>query len=256
MPAKTKKSNGRVLATVGNLAEQDAAGLRESVRVASTDELKAELARLLGFSADNLLRLAIITQELESRGVDLSSIRLGLLPLLRQIACGKLLPEIVVMFAGTPAAIHRLCKLPITEQREIAEGRKVFTSLRSTKRKGCQEKADYAFDENDATEAAIFHMNELGRLLSTEGIERHERFTIAFSNLSVVIAKFTGAVNTNELRAKAARVLAGGKKTLKGIAREVKESETLIESLLDHEWFKHIDDEYYLSIPGRHAVCD
>ncbi len=91
--------------------------------------LKDELARLLGFSAENLLRLAIVVRELESRGEDLSGLKIGLLPVLRDIAAGLLLPEIVVRYAGEPWAIRKLTGTPLEEQRQIADGTRHFEPL-------------------------------------------------------------------------------------------------------------------------------
>lgn len=88
----------------------------------STPDLKAELAKLLGFSAENLTRLSIIVTELESRGEDLKSIHMGLLPILRQIASGELLPDIVVLYAGQPALLKGISKLHVDEQKRIASG--------------------------------------------------------------------------------------------------------------------------------------
>lgn len=122
MQAKTKKDGNGVLAVVGNLGEQSTKDLKSSVAHASTPELKSELARLLGFTAENLVRLAIITAELEKRGEDLSELKIGLLPLLRQIALGKLHPQIVVMFAGEPMMLRDIGKLPLFQQQEIVDG--------------------------------------------------------------------------------------------------------------------------------------
>jgi hypothetical protein len=81
------------------------------------------LARLLGFTAENLLRLAVVVAELESRGEDLSDLKIGLLPILRQIAAGTLLPEVVVYYAGKPLAMKRIAALPPAEQRAYVEAK-------------------------------------------------------------------------------------------------------------------------------------
>jgi hypothetical protein len=47
---------------------------------------------------------------------------IGLLHHLRRIACGMLLPEVVVQFAGKPSLIAIIGNLPIPEQRRIANG--------------------------------------------------------------------------------------------------------------------------------------
>lgn len=83
--------------------------------------MKSELARLLGFTAENLLRLAMVTAELERRGEDLDGLKLGILPILRLIASGTLLPGIVVMYAGYPLAMKKVAKLPLEEQQRIMD---------------------------------------------------------------------------------------------------------------------------------------
>lgn len=93
----------------------------------STDELKKELADLLGFTASNLVRLAVVVKELEQRGEDLSGIKLGLLPILRQIASGKLLPEIVVMYAGQAALIKKISTMPLEEQKQVVSKQRIVT---------------------------------------------------------------------------------------------------------------------------------
>jgi hypothetical protein len=106
----------------GGGALLSAGDLRAAAANRPTDELKAELARLLGFTAENLLRLAVVVAELESRGEDLSDLKIGLLPLLRSIAAGTLLPEVVVRFAGQPRALKAVGALPLDEQRRFASG--------------------------------------------------------------------------------------------------------------------------------------
>jgi hypothetical protein len=45
---------------------------------------------------------------------------MGLLPILRQIAAGTLLPEVVVLYAGQPAALKKIAAMPIPEQQRVA----------------------------------------------------------------------------------------------------------------------------------------
>jgi hypothetical protein len=81
-----------------------------------TEKLKAELARSLAISVENLTRAAIIIGIIESRGEDLSALKLGLIQYLRKIACGQLLPEVVARFIGHPA-LKRIAVLPIPDQK-------------------------------------------------------------------------------------------------------------------------------------------
>ncbi len=67
------------------------------------------------------MKLACVVYELESRGEDLKSIKIGLLPLLRKIAEGVLLPGIVVLYASTPKYLSKLATMPVIDQKAILE---------------------------------------------------------------------------------------------------------------------------------------
>lgn len=99
------------------------AQLRSDLENESTDALKKLLSDLLGLTADNLLRLAVVVNILEERGEDMSALKGGFLDILRKIASGQLLPDLVVLFAGEPAKIVRASKMPIPEQRKILNGK-------------------------------------------------------------------------------------------------------------------------------------
>ena len=88
-------------------------------------KLKAMLADQLRLTAEHLLRLAWIVRVLEERGEDLSDLKLGLLPYLRQIAFGQVLPEVVVRFASSPMLLGRVAALPEPDQRRLASGEAV-----------------------------------------------------------------------------------------------------------------------------------
>lgn len=127
---ESKKVRGAILATHGPVVSIE--DMRADVSNWPTKELKAELAKLLGFSAENLTRLAVVVTELESRGENLKSIRMGLLPILRKIASGDLLPDIVVLYAGQPALITGISKLPMNAQKRIASGEEKYSPRKST----------------------------------------------------------------------------------------------------------------------------
>lgn len=127
--------------------------LRREAAELSTDALKAELARLLGFSAENLLRLAVVVGELESRGEDLSQLKIGLLPILRQIAAGTLLPDVVVLYAGQPSALKRIAAMPIAEQQRVAKGERAVSPDPPRPRHGRSSQP--------ATECAMPHLKSI-----------------------------------------------------------------------------------------------
>lgn len=89
---------------------------------ASTDVLKRELVESLGLTARGLLRCACIVHVLEERGEDLTAMQIGIINFLRKIACGQLLPEVVVRFAGNTVLLKRIENLPIADQRRLATG--------------------------------------------------------------------------------------------------------------------------------------
>jgi hypothetical protein len=113
----------------------------------TTEELKSDLATLLGYTADTLARLACIVSELEGRGEDLSELKIGLLPILRQIADGKLLPDLVVMLSGKPGVLFTSAKLPVSEQKKIIEGKIQPPKHYNSNRKGAPR--GYLNDGND-----------------------------------------------------------------------------------------------------------
>lgn len=121
--------------------------IRNEIKSLSTKEVKAELTRLLAWSADNLVRLSIVVTELEERGEDLSSIRFSLLPMLRSIADGTLLPDIVVQYSGQPAMIKSIGKLPIEKQKRIASGKEL--PMKKTQDKPIISRGYVDHDEDD-----------------------------------------------------------------------------------------------------------
>ncbi len=95
------------------------------LRKLETDRLRALLIDSLHVSAATLRRLALIVRVLEERGEDLADLRIGLLPYLRQIAHGQVLPEVIVRFAESPWMIRLVGSLPLPDQKRLADGDRV-----------------------------------------------------------------------------------------------------------------------------------
>jgi hypothetical protein len=95
-------------------------------REMTVEELMQLLADGLNLTARSLLSNAVAIAVLEEKGKDLSGLKISLLHHLRKIACGQLLPEVVVRFAGKPSLITRVGSLPIPEQRRLAAGEHVL----------------------------------------------------------------------------------------------------------------------------------
>lgn len=108
----------------------------EELSALPTAELRGELAKALGLTAANLLRLAVIVSILEDRGEDMAAFKGGFLDILRKIARGDLLPDIVVLFSAEPEKIKRAGALPIEGQREIVEGRRIVPDRKRTRSYG------------------------------------------------------------------------------------------------------------------------
>lgn len=93
--------------------------------VMSTQDLRAELGRALNVSAQHLLYLAAVWQELQRRGEDLSELRVGLSQWLPQIAAGRVDANTVIRFAGSPTLLRAIAELPVPQQRAFADGEPV-----------------------------------------------------------------------------------------------------------------------------------
>lgn len=88
-------------------------------------ELRTELAKELGLTAQKLMRCAAIWQALEQLGEDMSGIKDGFTFYLPHIAAGSVLPELVVAFARQPALLKRLSRLTPDDQRRMVDGEPV-----------------------------------------------------------------------------------------------------------------------------------
>jgi len=98
-------------------ARLDRAAYRAKVKKFSVDQLYTELNDIFGGMSDWYARAAEVVTELESRGERLRGI--PDLPLLRQIASGRVSPEIPAIFR-TPAVRDEVCRLPISDQEKLA----------------------------------------------------------------------------------------------------------------------------------------
>lgn len=84
------------------------------------DQLKQELKKALAITAEHLQYLAAVWKELEKRGEDLSHLKTGLAGYLPMIASGQIDSNLIVKYAGRRTVLSALAKLPIEQQREIA----------------------------------------------------------------------------------------------------------------------------------------
>jgi hypothetical protein len=87
-----------------------------------TQTLKNALSEALRLTAEHLLRLSLIWAELERRGEDLSALKTGIGVYLSKIAAKRLLPEVVVRYAGEPGIINRLSSYDPAIQQTVLDG--------------------------------------------------------------------------------------------------------------------------------------
>jgi len=88
----------------------------------STNDLQTVFNRCLSSIAENIVHMAAIVRVLEGRGQDLTNVKNGMLPLLRRIGCGQVLPEIVSQFNGFPKLLRKAQALPLADQRALLGG--------------------------------------------------------------------------------------------------------------------------------------
>jgi hypothetical protein len=92
-----------------------------NIKTIDTQTLRTELSKSLTITAKQLQYLAVIWRELESRGEDLSALKTGLAIYLPAIANNQLDADLVVKYAGQKMLLHAISKLPLEEQRKLAE---------------------------------------------------------------------------------------------------------------------------------------
>ena len=105
-------------------------GERERIAAMTIAELRQALTDSLTTTATALIRLALVVQALETKGEDVSELRVPLLTYLRRIATGQLLPGVVARFAENPALVRKVEQLPVTDQERLADGQPVQLVVR------------------------------------------------------------------------------------------------------------------------------
>lgn len=86
-------------------------------------QLRDEFAKAMIVTVGGVIRLAAIVRVLEDRGEDVSDIQFG--HMLRRVACGQVLPELVVKLQWQPRLLNKVAMLPIADQRTVAEDRPI-----------------------------------------------------------------------------------------------------------------------------------
>lgn len=92
---------------------------QQSLSEQSTISLKKRLAEIITVTAQSLVEMSHIWNELERRGEDLSALRTGMTRYLPAIARGDLDAEVVVRFAGYAAVIGAVSQMSLEDQRRF-----------------------------------------------------------------------------------------------------------------------------------------
>lgn len=95
---------------------------QQAISHLSADELQQMLIAKLSLTAESFFESALLLRELEeSHGMDMQP-RLGrLVPLLRKIAYGQVIPQLVVYCGTDEMLLMRCAALPIPDQRHLLE---------------------------------------------------------------------------------------------------------------------------------------
>ena len=118
--------------TKGNLTQSLEARIKAIRAIKDVKRLKAMLLERLTLHVENVAELAAIIVTLEEQGEDLSEYQIALLPDLRRIGYGQVLPELFVMlhrelenWSTAQKLLRRASRLPIPDQKRIAEGKPI-----------------------------------------------------------------------------------------------------------------------------------
>lgn len=101
---------------------EERAGMLAKLEAMSVADLKQNLADCLRVTAADMLKLALIVHVLEAKGENLDAMKMSLLYSLRKVACGQVLPEVLVRFGGNDRLLRLVANLPIQDQHKLARG--------------------------------------------------------------------------------------------------------------------------------------
>lgn len=145
---------------------------QEQLSSLTVRELRQELEKALSITAEHLQYLAAVWRELESRGEDLSHLRIGLAGYLPMIANGRIEPRLVVQYAGRKTILSALSRLPFEEQRRIADDAHV--TLVTLDEKGNRQDLQRPIDQ--------LGQGELYQVITEDGIRSPDKQFLMLAN--------------------------------------------------------------------------
>ena len=102
--------------------------LRDEVKAIAISEnsewLLEQLKDSLSITVRHVIKVAALLRRLEERGVEVD-IEFSLIPLLRKVSYGQVLPELVVTLQGDATLLNKAASLAIPEQRVFAKNEPV-----------------------------------------------------------------------------------------------------------------------------------
>lgn len=94
----------------------------ELKKISTSDDaewLLAQLSEALAITTHHVIKVAALVRRLDECGVEIN-IDFTLIPLLRKVAYGQVLPELVVTLQGAESLLKKAATLPISDQAKIA----------------------------------------------------------------------------------------------------------------------------------------
>jgi hypothetical protein len=132
----------------------------EQIEKLKDKEVEERFARATLRTAEGLTEMAACVRVLESRGRDLSSLRMAILPYLRLIAHGQLAPEALLKFAASPYLLSAISRLPMDAQRHLIDSGMVRVAV---------VEADRSIGTREVDPRVLSH-TEISRVFSSSGI--------------------------------------------------------------------------------------
>ena len=108
-----------------NLAIYSVTDDQKDLENMTESQLRGELLKCFGLTVYGLRTAATIVSIMEKRGIDLSDMKLALLPYLRKIASNQVMPEVIIRFVGVPSLLNVIGNLPMPDQEKLAAGEPV-----------------------------------------------------------------------------------------------------------------------------------
>lgn len=95
--------------------------MEERFRSLSDDELVEMLLKKLSLTAESFAECAVLVRLAEERGIDMRPAVNGTLPILRKMAYGQVVPELVVYCQANANLFQRAAQLAIPDQRQLVQ---------------------------------------------------------------------------------------------------------------------------------------